>query len=100
MVDPSVISNFEVAVITAEGAQPVVPSREAPQIRIVKGSPTDPEVAAIVAVIAASAAPAVDASKSTRPYELWGDPAVLIRGVRNGVSLSPGAFANNARRRF
>lgn len=70
---------------------------EAPQIRIVKGSPTDAEVAAIVAVIAAAGSSTSESPDSQRPREDWGDPAVRLRGH---TAFSPESFVNLVHRRF
>ncbi|NGP03959.1 acyl-CoA carboxylase subunit epsilon [Rhodococcus sp. 14C212] len=70
----------------AETAAPEAPAA----IRIVKGRPSDVEVAALVAVLAAaagSAAPAAD----DRPRETWGDPT---RMHRRTAPFSPYSYPN------
>nr|WP_235916317.1 acyl-CoA carboxylase subunit epsilon [Spelaeibacter cavernicola] len=51
-----------------------------PAFSVVKGSPTDDEVAALVAVLSAAAADAAQTPESTRPPELWGAPVSMHRG--------------------
>jgi Acyl-CoA carboxylase epsilon subunit len=62
-------------------------------IRVVKGNPSDEEIAALVAVLtaaAASAGPVAD----TRPPELWGSPAAMHRTF---APFSPYSFAASRR---
>ncbi|RDI64285.1 acyl-CoA carboxylase subunit epsilon [Nocardia pseudobrasiliensis] len=56
-------------------------SHEGPVIRILKGAPTDDEIAALVCVLAAAAASAEPASESRGPADLWGRPTFLHRGT-------------------
>ncbi|MFH5229421.1 acyl-CoA carboxylase subunit epsilon [Antrihabitans spumae] len=50
-------------------------------IKVLKGNPSDAEIAALVAVLSAAAASTSAAPESTRPVELWGHPTSLHRGV-------------------
>lgn len=62
-------------------------------IRVVKGNPSDEEIAALVVVLSAAAAssgPAVD----TRPPELWGAPAAMHRTF---APFSPYSYAASRR---
>ncbi len=63
-----------------------VSNGERPTLRVVKGGPTDEELAALVVVVAtrAAAAPAPSAPKS-----LWRNRS---RNIRPAVSPSPGAW--------
>ncbi|QNG21413.1 acyl-CoA carboxylase subunit epsilon [Rhodococcus triatomae] len=72
-----------------EGTDPVDATADAPQIRIVKGAPTDADVAAIVAVLAAAAATSVPVVEAARPPETWGEPTRLHRGA---APFSPYSF--------
>ncbi|MFE3292706.1 acyl-CoA carboxylase subunit epsilon [Rhodococcus sp. NPDC059234] len=72
------------AVAATEGAQ-------LPVIKVVKGSPTDAEVAALVAVFAAASSG--EAPVDTTPPEHWGDPAKMHRAR---APFSPYSFQNRA----
>jgi hypothetical protein len=79
----------EPAESTAPAAETAAPETSA-AIRIVKGNPSDVEIAALVAVLAAasgSAAPAED----DRPRETWGDPT---RMHRRTAPFSPYSYPN------
>lgn len=58
-------------------------------IRILKGSPTDLEVAALACVFAAVASSGVSAPASTGPVDLWGMPTLMHR---DASPFSPYAF--------
>ncbi|MFX1758012.1 Uncharacterised protein [Rhodococcus gordoniae] len=60
-------------------------------LRIVKGNPTDEEIAALVAVLAAAAASAGEDVSDTRPPETWGDPT---RMHRRWAPFSPYSYPN------
>lgn len=60
-------------------------------LRIVKGNPSDEEIAALVAVLAAAAASASDEVVDTRPPETWGDPT---RMHRRWAPFSPYSYPN------
>lgn len=51
----------------------------APMFRIVKGNPTDTEIGALVAVLAAAASTAGTGSDDGKPRETWGDPTRMHR---------------------
>ena len=53
------------------------PAHAAPEIRIVKGEPTDDEVAAVVTVLAAAAGPAP--APGPQELNLWGHPVDKLR---------------------
>ncbi|MBY8858119.1 acyl-CoA carboxylase subunit epsilon [Nocardia sp. CA2R105] len=73
--------------------EPVVAESESnagPDIRILKGSPTDAELAALVCVFAAAAASAASAAPAqSGPVDLWGKPTMMHRGA---MPFSPYAF--------
>ncbi|MEU0545467.1 acyl-CoA carboxylase epsilon subunit [Nocardia sp. NPDC005978] len=72
----------ETAVADAE------PSSTGPIVQVLKGNPTDLELAALVAVIAAAASvPA--GSGASGPLDAWGRPTLLHRG---SSPFSPYAF--------
>jgi hypothetical protein len=57
-------------------------------LRVVRGEPTDDELAALTVVIAVAVAGASDDAPPA-PRTLWGDPAVALR---ESVSPGPGAW--------
>ncbi|MEU2042567.1 acyl-CoA carboxylase subunit epsilon [Nocardia niwae] len=59
-----------------------------PFFRVVKGSPTDEELAALVCVLSAAASSAADAGPAGPP-DLWGHPTLMHRG---SSPFSPYAF--------
>ncbi|NKY50576.1 acyl-CoA carboxylase subunit epsilon [Nocardia vermiculata] len=61
----------------------------APAIRILKGSPTDEEIAALVTVFAAAAANSAAAPQDQGPVDNWGRPTMMHRGTS---PFSPYAF--------
>ncbi len=72
--------------------EPVVAESEpsaGPDIRILKGSPTDAEIAALVCVFAAAANAASAAPAQSGPVDLWGKPTMMHRGA---MPFSPYAF--------
>lgn len=75
------------AAVTADG--PSVRAEE-PFVRVVKGSPTDEELAALVSVLAAAAASGTAPAGSSLPPETWGDP---VRMHRVAAPFSPYSFA-------
>jgi hypothetical protein len=58
-------------------------------VQVLKGSPTDDELAALVAVLTAAASAAPAPAVDTRPVELWGIPTASHRGA---APFSPYAF--------
>lgn len=60
-------------------------------IRIVKGNPTDEEVAALVSVLAAAASEAGAPEGDGKPPETWGDPT---RMHRQWAPFSPYSYPN------
>ncbi|MCW4352339.1 acyl-CoA carboxylase epsilon subunit [Hoyosella sp. YIM 151337] len=68
------------------------PENEAPFLRVEHGSPTEGELAALVAVFAgAAAAAAAQPRHDPRPREMWGNP---VDNLRHNPPLPPGAFVN------
>lgn len=84
VVDPLVDEVEAIAEAPALVAEPV----GRPGIRIVKGAPTDEEVAALVCVLTAAANSAT-ATGQTGPLDGWGRPTLLHRGTS---PFSPYAF--------
>jgi hypothetical protein len=63
--------------------EPVVADAESnagPVVRILKGSPTDDEIAALMCVLAAAAS-AGAAPAPQGPVDLWGQPTLMHRGT-------------------
>ena len=72
--------------------EPVVAESESnagPVIRILKGSPTDEELAALVCVFASAANAGAGAPDRSGPVDLWGRPTMMHRGAS---PFSPYAF--------
>lgn len=67
---------------------------EAPVLRVIGGDATAEEIAALVAVLTAAAAPA-PARASRRPRPVWSDRAA---GLRQPFGHGPDAWRRNARR--
>lgn len=65
------------------------PSGAGNTIRILKGSPTDDEIAALVCVFAAAASASAGAPASNGPVDLWGVPTLMHRGA---APFSPYSF--------
>ncbi|MEV6428872.1 acyl-CoA carboxylase subunit epsilon [Nocardia sp. NPDC051463] len=83
-VDP-ITDEIEVAV---DLVAPTAESGGQPFIRIVKGSPSDEEVAALVCVLTA-VADSANAARSKGPADNWGRPTFMHRGTS---PFSPYAF--------
>ncbi|WTL33714.1 acyl-CoA carboxylase subunit epsilon [Nocardia sp. NBC_01503] len=64
------------------------PSSAGPLIQVLKGNPSDAELAALVAVFAAAAS-ASGAAADNGPADMWGRPTLLHRG---SSPFSPYAF--------
>ncbi|NLE82816.1 MAG: acyl-CoA carboxylase subunit epsilon [Rhodococcus sp.] len=62
-----------------------------PFVRVVKGAPSDEELAALVTVLASAAAAGTQESGSSLPPETWGDPVQMHRTY---APFSPYSFAN------
>ncbi|PPJ25225.1 hypothetical protein C5E45_18515 [Nocardia nova] len=60
-----------------------------PVIRVLKGSPTDEELAALVTVFAVAGANAAAAPQDPGPVDNWGRPTMMHRGTS---PFSPYAF--------
>nr|WP_206071899.1 acyl-CoA carboxylase subunit epsilon [Antrihabitans stalactiti] len=58
-------------------------------VQVLKGAPTDDELAALVAVLTTAASSAPAAAGPTKPIELWGNPTFSHRGA---APFSPYAF--------
>ncbi|BAD55838.1 hypothetical protein NFA_9930 [Nocardia farcinica IFM 10152] len=67
---------------------PTAEAGAAPFLRILKGSPTDEEIAALVCVFAAAGNGGQD-SGPARPLDMWGRPTLMHRGTS---PFSPYAF--------
>jgi hypothetical protein len=87
-------ADIDVAAQSIESADlGAAPSTLGDAVRIVKGNPSDEEIAALVAVLTAAAASA-DPVADTRPPELWGSPAAMHRTF---APFSPYSFAASRR---
>lgn len=75
----------------ADAAAPEPSGRTAPVIQVLKGAPTDVELAALVAVLSAAAAASNGTEDSNVPNELWGRPTFLHRGT---APFSPYSFTH------
>ena len=60
-----------------------------PLLRVVRGEPTDEELAALVAVVAARAAAAAGADDGVAPRSLWRNRS---RNIRPAIGPGPGAW--------
>ncbi|WP_196054511.1 acyl-CoA carboxylase subunit epsilon [Nocardia aurantiaca] len=65
------------------------PGSTGPVIRVLKGNPTDVELAALLCVFAAASASASAAPADPGPADMWGVPTLLHRG---SSPFSPYAF--------
>jgi hypothetical protein len=65
-----------------------------PVLRVIRGDASAEEIAALVAVLTAAAAPAVPARRR-RPRPVWSDRAAQLR---QPFGRGPGAWRRNARR--
>lgn len=70
-------------------------SAASPQVRVVRGNPSDEELAALVAVLTAAQGGPASAGAS-QPPELWGSPTLLHRGFEAQSAYS---FAASGRYR-
>ncbi|MGV9713493.1 acyl-CoA carboxylase subunit epsilon [Gordonia sp. NPDC003424] len=62
----------------------------APLLRIVKGNPSDEEIAVLVTLVAAASGPGGDHASSAEPRNEWGRPEDMFRPQWGG----PGSFPN------
>ncbi|MEE3848779.1 acyl-CoA carboxylase subunit epsilon [Gordonia sp. LSe1-13] len=62
----------------------------APFLRVVRGNPSDEEVAALVAVVAAAAGSGEPGPAESGPRDDWGRPVDLLRPIWG----APGSFTN------
>jgi hypothetical protein len=60
-----------------------------PLLRVVRGEPTDAELAALVAVVTTQRASAAAQEGTSRPRPAWSHPA---RSVRRSLTPGPGAW--------
>jgi hypothetical protein len=83
----------EVEVLTAAAetvdAATATEGEQLPVIKVLKGNPSDVEIAALVAVLAAAGSGA--APVDTTPPDHWGEPVKMHRGR---TAFSPYAFQN------
>ncbi|WP_032404108.1 acyl-CoA carboxylase epsilon subunit [Rhodococcoides fascians] len=78
-------------VVVAEDA-----SATSPEVRVVKGNPSDEELAALVAVLTAAQGGPASVGDS-RPPELWGSPTLLHRGFAPQSAYSYAASGRYSR---
>ncbi|MRH88852.1 acyl-CoA carboxylase subunit epsilon [Nocardia sp. SYP-A9097] len=95
MADEEVLSAAELDLAVDEltetvetAAAETEPSNTGPLIQVLKGNPSDLELAALVAVFAAAAS-ASGAAADNGPADMWGRPTLLHRGTS---PFSPYAF--------
>ncbi|NKY86432.1 acyl-CoA carboxylase subunit epsilon [Nocardia veterana] len=74
------VDGFEDDAKVAETVAPEAEPHGGPVIRILKGSPTDEELAALVTVFAAAAANS-GAPQEQGPVDNWGRPTMMHRGT-------------------
>ncbi|GAB3207724.1 hypothetical protein GCM10027262_22210 [Nocardia tengchongensis] len=67
----------------------IEPANAGPVIKVLKGNPTDLELAALLSVFAAASASAAAAPADRGPADMWGRPTLLHRG---SSPFSPYAF--------
>ncbi|RDI25710.1 acyl-CoA carboxylase epsilon subunit-like protein [Rhodococcus sp. AG1013] len=91
LLDASSLEGAALAEAVAGLEPDVAAGSQGPVIKIVKGNPTDQDIAALVAVLSAAAASAGDAVSDQRPPETWGAPTRMHR-VR--APFSPYSFGN------
>ncbi|MDJ0395149.1 acyl-CoA carboxylase subunit epsilon [Rhodococcus sp. G-MC3] len=77
----------------AAGVDEAVAAQLRDAIHVVKGNPSDEEIAALVVVLTAAAA-ASSPRADARPPELWGSPAAMHRTF---APFSPYSFAASRR---
>ncbi|MCK0091140.1 acyl-CoA carboxylase subunit epsilon [Rhodococcus sp. HNM0563] len=100
LTEEKIITDAELTAVTdgaLEGTETSAPSDtepaatpDAPAIRIVKGNPTDADVAALVTVLAAASAGAAPEGDG-KPPETWGAPT---RMHRQWAPFSPYSYPN------
>lgn len=78
----------DVVEVIAAATNPAAVATEQPFIRVIKGAPSDEEVAALVCVLSA-AANSASGSRPTGPSDTWGRPTLMHRGTS---PFSPYAF--------
>lgn len=89
LAEVEVLAEAAAAVDTAEGT--ASEGTQLPVIKVLKGNPTDLEIAALVAVLAAAGSG--EAPADTTPPDRWGEPTKMHR---RRVAFSPYAFSNRA----
>ncbi|MDH6279416.1 acyl-CoA carboxylase subunit epsilon [Prescottella agglutinans] len=96
-VDGSTLEGAALAEAVADLEPDVTSGPKSPLITVVKGNPTDEDVAVLVAVLSAAAASGEPAGDGLPP-ETWGAPTRMHRGY---APFSPYSFGNPvASRRF
>ncbi len=68
-------------------------SEERPQLRVVRGEPTDEELAALTVAVAAVAASQPETDQAGVPTSRWNDPAARMR---RALHPGPGAWRASA----
>ncbi|OZC72868.1 hypothetical protein CH251_14215 [Rhodococcus sp. 06-462-5] len=79
----------------AASAEEVVSTTPA-AVRVVKGNPSDEELAALVAVLTAAQSGS-ESTGDSRPRELWGSPVLLHRGFAAQSAYSYAASGRHTR---
>jgi hypothetical protein len=90
-VDDTTLEELERSVSEKTAEAPPSDGTAEPAIRVLRGEPTDEELAALVAVLLAAGSSAHAAPiDSGKPAETWGHPALLHQ---YSIAYSPTAFA-------
>ncbi|MFD4292977.1 acyl-CoA carboxylase subunit epsilon [Rhodococcus sp. NPDC058505] len=87
LAEVEVLADAAAAVDTAEGT--ASEGMQLPVIKVLKGNPSDVEIAALVAVLAAAGSG--QAPADTTPPDRWGEP---VKMHRSRAPFSPYAFPN------
>lgn len=75
---------------TVTDGTPVAPAPVAPLLSVVKGNPTDEDVAILTAVVAAAASSSNGSSADSGPRDLWGSNEDRLRAQWG----APSSFTN------
>ena len=76
--------------IEASAADTEAPTQSAPFLRVVRGNPSDEELAALVAVVASAAGTSGGTTADAGPRDDWGRPEDGLRPIWG----APGSFTN------
>lgn len=91
LLDASSLEGAALAEAVAGLEPDITSSPQSPMITVVKGNPTDEDVAVLVAVLSAAAAASGEPAGDSLPPETWGAPTRMHRGH---APFSPYSFGN------